>query len=165
MISAVYGTLQSNMTENSVWWNEPVGEEQVHSGGTSLCSLDVNRPKINTGMISASNKDQNIPVHALASSWRWLSHEIVCHWESLGCSRGAFLSKHPLCLLGDMEGAVGAHTCMGGLTMGLSKLCLVRAASVRAAEVLMWVLISVGAFLLQCSKTKGKPKSCSEEWK
>lgn len=163
MISAVYGTLQSNMTENSVWWNEPVGEEWVHSGGKSLSSLDVNRPKINTGMVSAWSEHPS-PCSGLILTC-WLSQEIVCRWESLGCSRGAFLSKHPLCLLGDMEGAVGAHTCVGGLTMGLSKLCPVRAASVHAAEVIVWVLISVGDFLLQCSKTKGKPKSCSEEWK
>lgn len=51
----------------------------------------------------------------------------------LGCAQ----HKFQLCLLGGSGGAMGAHTHTGGLTMGLSKLCPVRAASVCAAEVLM----------------------------
>lgn len=110
----------------------------MHSCGTSLCSLDINKPKVNTGMDSASNKDQNIPVQALSLS---------CHvgfvrklsgtgnpWDE----PGALPPQVPVLFVGGCRRSCGSsHTHIGGLTMGLRKLCPVRAASVCAAEALM----------------------------
>lgn len=79
-----------------------------------------------------------------------LSQEALCHRDSPGRGGG----KRQLCVLGDTGGAVGAPTHVEGHSMGPTKLCLTEAASVSAAEVLMWALISAGAFLLLCTKIK-----------
>lgn len=78
MISAVCGRLQSNMTENYMRWNEPKGEEKVHSCGPNPCSLDAKYSKDRPGGGLYSEQGlkapyQNIPACALVPAW------LVCY--------------------------------------------------------------------------------------
>lgn len=132
----------------------------MHSRGTSLCSLDAKWSKDKHRHRLCSERGlkapyQNIPAHALEPAWhvsylRKLSVTGIPWDVAVGVSH----RKRQPCVLGDTGGAVGAPTHVEGHSMGPTKLCLTEAASVSAAEVLMWALISAGAFLLLCTKIK-----------
>lgn len=132
----------------------------MHSRGTSLCRLDAKWSKDKHRHRLCSERGlkapyQNIPARALVPAWhvsflRKLSVAGIPRDVAVGVSH----RKRQLWVLGDMGGAVGAPTHVEGHSMGPTKLCLTEAASVSAAEVLMWALISAGAFLLLCTKIK-----------
>lgn len=85
----------------------------------------------------------------------WFSQEIVSPWESLGWARSSSTTSSVVFVVGHRRSCGSSHTHIGGLTMGLSKLCPVRAASVCAAEVLTWELTS---FYLNVAKLKKNQK-------
>jgi len=130
-----------------------MGEVQVHSCGTRLCSLDAKWSKDKERRRLCSKRGfkapcQNTPARALVPAWR------VGYLRKLSVTRNPWdlaveLSHHKckLLLLRDTGRAARSPTHMEGHSMGPSKICHLGVASISAAD-------SAGAFLLLCAKTK-----------
>lgn len=75
--------------ENCMRWNDPMGEEQVHSHGTSLCSLDAkcSKDKPRRGLCSERGlkaPHQDIRARALVPAWH------VCYLRKASVTRNSW---------------------------------------------------------------------------